>query len=356
MSGSESECVRASGGCDCHDELVALRKQVRVLVKEVRRLRGQDNGKSGVVVTEGSISVDGPEEDGGSGVVGEAGGSGLAGEAVVLGPVEEGGMVQGHDNSSSWADDEGDSAGDAEETGVVRDEGERGWKVATDRGSRKVFRKVGLTPVATRNRFEALAECSGEELEGTDKVGKDGGGDKESEGGGDKESEVIVVGSSRVRYLDRAFCERNPDKRLRICYPGARVRDVADRLDDVLAGSSEGCIVIVHVGVNDVGDGRSVETVEQYRRLLQRLVWQRCRGVVTGILPKLRAGQVWLSRALGINGHIRDMCEEFGFMYLDMWDSFMGKEDMYALDGIHLSRKGVKEVATVYEEVVQFLN
>ena len=28
------------------------------------------------------------------------------------------------------------------------------------------------------------------------------------------------------------------------------------------------------------------------------------------------------------------------FVYVDLWDSFVGKEDMYVRDGLHLSGKG----------------
>ena len=40
------------------------------------------------------------------------------------------------------------------------------------------------------------------------------------------------------------------------------------------------------------------------------------------------------------------MCEEEGVGFVDLWGYFVGKEDMYMRDGLHLSGKG----AAVFSE------
>ena len=42
------------------------------------------------------------------------------------------------------------------------------------------------------------------------------------------------------------------------------------------------------------------------------------------------------------------LCKEEDVGYVDLWDSFAGKEDMYVRDGLHLSGKG----AAVFAEGV----
>ena len=37
------------------------------------------------------------------------------------------------------------------------------------------------------------------------------------------------------------------------------------------------------------------------------------------------------------------MCGEEGVGFLDLWGHFVGKEDMYVRDGLHLSGKGAAE-------------
>ena len=40
---------------------------------------------------------------------------------------------------------------------------------------------------------------------------------------------------------------------------------------------------------------------------------------------------------MAINGMIKRLCKEGDVGYVDLWDSFVGKEDMYVRDGLHLS-------------------
>ena len=49
------------------------------------------------------------------------------------------------------------------------------------------------------------------------------------------------------------------------------------------------------------------------------------------------------SKRMAINGMVKRLCKEED---VDLWDSFVGKEEMYARDGLHLSGKG----AAVYAE------
>ena len=46
------------------------------------------------------------------------------------------------------------------------------------------------------------------------------------------------------------------------------------------------------------------------------------------------------SKRMAINGMVKRLCKEEDVGYVDLWDSFVGKEEMYARDGLHLSGKG----------------
>ena len=47
------------------------------------------------------------------------------------------------------------------------------------------------------------------------------------------------------------------------------------------------------------------------------------------------------SKRMAVNGVVKRLCkeEEEEVGNVDLWDSFVGKEDMYATDGQHLSGK-----------------
>ena len=48
------------------------------------------------------------------------------------------------------------------------------------------------------------------------------------------------------------------------------------------------------------------------------------------------------SKRMAINGMVKRLCKEEDVGYVDLWDSFVGKEEMYVRDGLHLSGKGLQ--------------
>ena len=46
------------------------------------------------------------------------------------------------------------------------------------------------------------------------------------------------------------------------------------------------------------------------------------------------------SKRMAVNGMVKRLCKEEEVGYVDLWDSFVGKEEMYVRDGLHLSGKG----------------
>ena len=51
------------------------------------------------------------------------------------------------------------------------------------------------------------------------------------------------------------------------------------------------------------------------------------------------------SKGMAINGMENRLCKEEDVGYVDLWDSFVGKEEMYVRDGLHLSGKGAAVIA-----------
>ena len=43
------------------------------------------------------------------------------------------------------------------------------------------------------------------------------------------------------------------------------------------------------------------------------------------------------SKRMAVNGMVKRLCKEDEVGYVDVWDSFVVKEEMYARDGLHLS-------------------
>ena len=64
--------------------------------------------------------------------------------------------------------------------------------------------------------------------------------------------------------------------------------------------------------------------------------------MVCGVVPRRELGAEWLSRAIAVHCRLANHCKGNGCTFIDKWDLFYGKDTLYARDGVHLSRKGVR--------------
>ena len=225
-----------------------------------------------------------------------------------------------------------------------------GWQVVGSKGSTIRLKKaptVSSSPVLEcRNSFSALAEGT---EEGPRTVEERTTEEERTDEPSLSNSKILVVGDSQVKYLDRTFCARDRKRRTRVCFPGAGVEDVSDRLDRCMAGEGERPIVCLSVGTNDVGRVRSEELFRRFREALGKIRDRGAVPVVCGIIPRRDAGAEWLSRAIAMNCRIANHCGSNGWAFLDTWDLFYGENSLYARDGVHLSRRGVGVLSDALE-------
>ncbi len=57
-----------------------------------------------------------------------------------------------------------------------------------------------------------------------------------------------------------------------------------------------------------------------------------------------------LSRMIGINALVQNLCKEEGVMYVDVWDHFSRDRTLYVKDGLHLSSVGKARLGRVLDE------
>ena len=241
-----------------------------------------------------------------------------------------------------------------------RVQGERGWRVTVGGGKGRV--SPPSCELVCGNRFSVLESQEEEEVvievgggagDRTPQAKVVKGRERKDRNRLDRSQEVLVVGDSRIRYLDRTFCEADRKGRMSCCLPGAGVKDVADRFSRIVKGTGEEALVVVHVGVNDVRKVRSEELVARYRELLRKVKESGRRCIVSGVLPRQKVGGLWLSQAIGLNDRLRTLCGEYEVGFMDEWDRFFGRQELYARDGIHFSRKGVQELSECLERTVR---
>ena len=62
--------------------------------------------------------------------------------------------------------------------------------------------------------------------------------------------------------------------------------------------------------------------------------------MILGILPRPYASDCATSKAIGLNGRLADLCTQKGVRFVDPFDEFFGKRNLYLRDGVHLSTSG----------------
>ena len=122
------------------------------------------------------------------------------------------------------------------------------------------------------NRYEVLATCVDKE-EGCreDALTDRGTVVQEAIQEGGAKRQVVVVGDSIIRGIDSILCKPDQESRMVCCLPGARVRDISDRLERILEREGDDPVVVVHVGTNNIGKTRKENLFGDYQALGTKL-------------------------------------------------------------------------------------
>ena len=227
-----------------------------------------------------------------------------------------------------------------EENGLVKRQSEE-WKIVTGGGKLKmrVSKAAKFQGVSCKNSFSCLQE------EG-DKVVSEVRGKADDVTQPKGECKVKIIGDSICRYLGKKIKTKVSGNE---CFPGAGVDLVATKLKGLVESDSVTCLV---VGGNDVHKRRSEEMLRRYREALQIVRNKGGRAVACGILPRLGHRREWMSRAIGFNCRLEAYCRENNIGFVDVWDHFYGQGQLYARDGVHLTRAGTSVLAGLIDKTV----
>ena len=161
---------------------------------------------------------------------------------------------------------------------------------------------------------------------------------------GIKRNTTIYVGDSIIRKTDTRLSKGED---VVVCLPGARIEHVTERVEKIV-GRGNGGTLLVHVGTNNTDKEGTTAIVEKYRKLLKKTKQARLGQIIlSGILPVCgnRIQGYRNSKRMAVNGMVERLCKEEEVGYVDMWDSFVGNEELYFRDGLHLSGKGAAVLA-----------
>ena len=145
-----------------------------------------------------------------------------------------------------------------------------------------------------------------------------------------------------LRFMWETYTRLSKGKDVVVCLPGARIEHVTERVEKIM-GRGNGGSILVHIGTNNTDKEGTTAIVEKYRNLLRKMKKARAGQIIlSGVLPVFgnRIRGCRNSKRMAVNGMVKRLCMEEEVGYVDLWDSFVGKDEMYARDGLHLSGKG----------------
>ena len=161
--------------------------------------------------------------------------------------------------------------------------------------------------------------------------------------GEQKRDEVIYMGDSIVRKIDRTVCRGRKEKTTTVCLPGARVDDVRKRVGQVM-GPGTGGSICVHVGTNDADKEGTTAIVGKFRALVRELKARRVGRIwISGILPVMGGRKEYRNcRRMSINSQLDGMCRHEKVGFVDLRATFAGRPDLYRKDGLHMTDRGAE--------------
>ncbi|XP_059579167.1 uncharacterized protein LOC132248816 [Alligator mississippiensis] len=150
---------------------------------------------------------------------------------------------------------------------------------------------------------------------------------------------VFIVGDSLLRGTEGPICF--PLAREVCCFPGARIRDIAERIPKLLKPTDHYPMLLIHVGTNDTARSTPSQVMRRYRDLGAGLKGLGAQVVFSSILPVSGYGLRRDRRICVVNQRLRRWCRQEGFGFHDHSPLF-GKRgsELLGRDGLHLSPLG----------------
>ena len=162
----------------------------------------------------------------------------------------------------------------------------------------------------------------------------------------------VFVGDAIIRKVNTVVNRGD----ITVCLPGAQIEDVAEKAGQVMAVGTRGD-VLVHVGANSTEKDGTSAVVGTYGRLVKALKEARNGQIMlSGVSPVMGGrGQEYRNcRRMAINTQVQKVCIEEGVGFVDMWLNFVGRDDFFMRDGLHLTRKMLQFLGVSY--TVSYLN
>ena len=145
---------------------------------------------------------------------------------------------------------------------------------------------------------------------------------------------VAIIGDSIVKHIS------SPNT-ITHCFPGATTTDVIEKFPGVVSSLPLTVEkIVLHVGCNDTSCRRSIETQSNFQHLIEMAI--SCERVVylSGPIPTFGRGSESFSRIIHLNSWLSSYCISKKVNYIDNFNLFWNRSELFSHDGLHPSRLG----------------
>uniref|UniRef100_A0A8B9IV37 Uncharacterized protein n=1 Tax=Amazona collaria TaxID=241587 RepID=A0A8B9IV37_9PSIT len=219
------------------------------------------------------------------------------------------------------------------------------WETVTEKNNKKrrkrAIKSKGLPPtsvVPTQNRF-AVLQGADEATHSHQEQPADALIKKITTGAARKKQRAVVVGDSNLKGTEAPICRPDPGSREVCCLPGARIRDVAEKLPALVGPTDCYPLLVIHVGATDI-DSSSPETIKKDYRALGGVVRGSGAQIVFSSILQDTGQDLEKARRIGqVNKWLEGWCYSQGFGYLEHGTQY-SRPGLLEAGGTGLTKKG----------------
>ena len=92
----------------------------------------------------------------------------------------------------------------------------------------------------------------------------------------------------------------------------AGIADITGKADQVLEGTTQESLFVIHTDTNDVCETRSEKLLDKYRRLTQQYKNKSNNIMISGMFPRIALAYLFYSKAFSQNNCLNAFCREHG--------------------------------------------
>ena len=130
------------------------------------------------------------------------------------------------------------------------------------------------------------------------------------------------------------------------CLPGAKVSDIRTALPPLIRDHPQASSIIIHAGSNDIGLQQSERLKDDFRALISSVLAADRTCIISGPFPSPCYGDGKFSSIRGLHIWLKGYCCLLRIPFIDNFNTFWRRFDLFARDGLHPNWSGAQLLST----------